>query len=151
MHDAYGDGWNGAEANWVGSGAMTPAPFTLQHGHQGETQVCGQGCFTLHVVGGMWTEEVGWSFAGVGGGHDNNGGPSHSFEFAGGQIHPVPTCTGTVAPALMEERVADARGVPGGASAVLAGSSLLVVVALVAIKRRHVERAAYQPIPESSI
>merc|ERR1719238_2372866 len=65
MHDAYGDGWNGAEANWVGSGAMTPAPFTLQHGHQGETQVCGQGCFTLHVVGGMWTEEVGWSFAGV--------------------------------------------------------------------------------------
>merc|ERR1719324_194539 len=97
MHDSYGDGWNGAHANWAGNGAVTPAPFTLQHGHQGQTQVCGDGCFTLHVTGGSWTEEVGWMFAGVSGGHDAHG-PSHSFEFAGGTVYPVPSCS-SAAPA----------------------------------------------------
>ena len=150
MHDSFGDGWNGAHANWAGNGAVAPAPFTLQHGHQGQTQVCGDGCFTLHVTGGSWTEEVGWMFAGVSGGHDAHG-PSHSFEFAGGTVYPVPSCPGTVATSLMEEAVPDVRGVPSGASAVLAGSSLLVVAVLIVIKRRHVDRVAYQPIPESTV
>ena len=129
---------------------MPPASFTLEHGHEGQTEVCGNGCFTLHVTGGSWTEEVGWMFAGVSGGHDDNG-PSHSFAFTDGAVYPVPMCPGTVATSLMEEAAPDARGAPSGASAVLAGSSLLVVAVLIVIKRRHVGRAAYQPIPESVV
>ncbi len=74
LTDSYGDGWNGGSWSLLDGDGLEVDGGTLEDGFAGVQAGCvDDGCYTLAVVGGDFSSEVGWTLDGADGGQLSGG------------------------------------------------------------------------------